>query len=66
MLRLWNADVDPAKTKLCLPGARRADALYKCDLLERAGKKRIPITSDGEAVVTLKPNEIATFLLRDS
>lgn len=64
VIRLWNADVDPGTATLKLPAARRGDHLYRCDLLERPAKRRIPINAEGEAKVPLKSHEVATFYLQ--
>ena len=64
VIRLWNADVDPVRARVTLAAVRRGDRLWRCDLLERSTKRSIPISGEGEAVVRLKPNEIATLLLQ--
>lgn len=63
VMRLWNADVEPVRATLVLPAIGRGNGLYRCDLLERPEKARIKVNTDGEAVVRLEPNEIATLLL---
>ncbi len=64
VIRLWNADVEPVKARMALPAGRQGDKLWRCDLLERPTKHRIPVSGGGEAIVSLKPNEIATLLLQ--
>lgn len=62
-LRLWNSLLDPAEGRIALPAARRGDELWVCDLLERPAR-RVPIGADGRARLKLRPQEIATLLLR--
>jgi hypothetical protein len=61
VMRLWNADANPAGATLRFP-IRRGAQLWRCDLLERR-KDRIRISLRGEAKLKLRPNEIATLLL---
>ena len=65
-IRLWNSDVDPVRARITLPAMPRDAKLFRCDLLERSKKRRIPLNRDGLAIVRLKPNEIATLLLEQT
>jgi hypothetical protein len=66
VIRLWNADVDPARVNLRFHVPLASKELVPCDLLERPTKRTISINNAGQARVTLKPHQVATFLIRDN
>ncbi|MDM8006420.1 MAG: glycosyl hydrolase-related protein [Phycisphaerae bacterium] len=63
VLRLWNAHAETAHARLVFPEAARHHRLRRCDLLERPNGRALRLSPAGEATVTLKPHEIATYLL---
>lgn len=63
VLRLWNAHADTAQARLLFPETTRHTSLRRCDLLERPNGRAARLSSAGEVTVTLKPHEIATYLL---
>lgn len=65
VLRLWNAHADPNEARLSFPGVPRGTRLIPCDLVERPNGRAKAVSPEGEARVTLKGHEIATFLLRE-
>jgi len=66
VFRLWNADVESVVARLKLPNLRRKDSLWLCDLLERPSRRNIKVDWEGQARITLKPNQIITMLLQRS
>ncbi|UCD27854.1 MAG: hypothetical protein JSV03_12210 [Planctomycetota bacterium] len=64
IIRLWNSEVEPVRACLTLPNAQRDNSLTLCDVLERSRGRRIPISEEGEAKVSLKPNDIITLMLK--
>lgn len=63
VLRLWNAHWETAQARLVFPEMRRPGSLRRCDLLERPSGRALRLSPAGEVTVTLKPHEIATYLL---
>ena len=63
VIRLWNADVDPAKGRITFAKMRRGDVIRCCDLLERPTGRLIAVNAKGEAVVPFQPNEMVTLWL---
>jgi len=66
VIRLWNADKAPAEARLSFPAARKATWLRACDLLERPNGRPIPLSPGGEARLSLRGQEIATFLVAEA
>lgn len=63
VLRLWNAYSEAAQARLVFPETRRQSSLRRCDLLERPSGRASRLSPAGEVTVTLRPHEIATYLL---
>ena len=57
---------DTAQARLLFPETTRHTSLRRCDLLERPNGRAARLSSAGEVTLTLKPHEIATYLLHRS